>query len=353
VAISQPLPVDLLKSHKLGQAFDSASASYKFYWLLGILDLLPNHPKGKIPVKLIQAQMVALALPTVAYFRLTLGKQDRLQDLVRRLVDELKVPAYTEKWKASNEALRLGQSLEMLSDMVPTRFLSPWSGPTNGLKGDKLTATIEEFALKSQGGDEPTPYYLNGDCIQVGEAWRRFLTENRVAIEDYTKLRLVGFLESRNIHSQSISKKLEVPTVRNLARGRNFWAKTLAENRGLLMNIYSGHALEEPFEVDHFIPFSFEAADLLWNLIPTDKISNIKKSDSLPDIDRHIEAYAAAHKMAIAAHANDNTALADHCAAFAVESEHLVSMTQCELSNRLKTLITPRLNYAMSCGFSH
>jgi hypothetical protein len=343
--------VDLLKSSKLGQVFDNTSASYKFYWLLGILDLLPSHPDGKIPLPLIQAQMVARALPTVAYFRINLGKQDRLQDLVHELVNIKGVGPETNLAKAAVAALGLGSKLSMLGEMVPSRFLSVWAGPRPGIKGAKLTASIEEHAIRSQSGDEPTPYCIFGEYIQVGEAWRAFLLENRVAIEDYAKLRLVGFLESRNLHAQNISRKLEAPTVRDLTEARKFWSRTLELNRGSLKNIYLGRSLEEPFEVDHFIPYSFEASDLLWNLIPTDKASNIRKSDKLPDLDRYLNDYAEAHRLGITAHAKEHGAFGDHCTALEVAPEQLIDMSAAELSRRLHTLFAPRIVYARNCGF--
>lgn len=196
------MKVDIFKSSKLGQAFDNTSASYKFYWLLGILDLVTETRSNILPIKDIQVRMVANAFTSVAYFKLSLGKQDRLQDIIQATINNGLKP--DSKSLEIIAAVKLEKKLlSKLDDLVPTRFLSPWITKTTGLKNAKLTREIEQLAKSSQQTDSPTPYYLDSvnNNIHLNPIWSAFLLENKVAIEDFTKLRLVRFLESRNPHS--------------------------------------------------------------------------------------------------------------------------------------------------------
>lgn len=344
--------MDIFKSSKLGRVFESTSASYKFYWLWGILDLLPTATDGVMSMREIQARMVARAFPSVAYFKLSFGKQDKLQEIVREVMTEGLTPASTPDGVA-RAASKHPALLSQLDDMVPTRLLSPWIENTAGLKSTRLTSEIIRQANASQVGEDPMPYGFSesGNCITIGAQWREFLLENKVAVEDYLKLRLVMFLESRNPHSPNITQKLALATTRDLAAARRFWDRTLEINPRRLMNIYASRPLERPFAVDHFIPFSFIGHDLLWNLIPTDQVSNSRKSDSLPDLDRSLPDYAQSHYLGILAHQEDPKALEDHCIALNLEPQDLLALPLPSLTTALREILSPRLIQAKAAGF--
>lgn len=348
------MEVDIFKSSKLGQAFDNTSASYKFYWLLGILDLLAETRSDILPIKEIQARMVANAFTSVAYFKLSLGKQDKLQDIIKSMTQKgLKTNATSPVIIA---AVKLEKELiNQLDDLVPTRFLSPWITKTKGLKNAKLTREMEEFSKYSQKTNSPTPYYVDSvnKLIHINPSWKVFLLENKVAIEDFTKLRLVRFLESRNPHSQNISMKLHLEIKRTtLADAKKYWDNAIEKAQGELINIYTTRPLNKPFTIDHFIPFSFVAHDLAWNLIPTDQSSNSKKSDKLPELIKLLKPFAKAHHIAI--HANKlskSKCLDDYQVAMSVERPQLLELSCDDLTNKLKLLLEPRLMQAKVCGF--
>lgn len=348
------MKVDIFKSSKLGQAFDNTSASYKFYWLLGILDLLAEKRSEILPIKDIQARMVARAFTSVAYFQLSLGKQDKLQDIIKSMTQKgLKTNATSPVIIA---AVKLEKELiNQIDDLVPTRFLSPWITKTKGLKNAKLTREMEEFAKYSQKTNSPTPYYIDSvnNNIHLNPIWSAFLLENKVAIEDFTKLRLVRFLESRNPHSFNISTKLELETIRNLVEARKYWNKVLETSPNELANIYTGNPVTLPFVVDHFIPFSFVAHDLAWNLIPTDQSSNSKKSDKLPDLKAFLKPFSKAHYIAIQVNSSSNSkCIDDYLIAMSLERAQLIQLSSDDLSSKLRELLEPRIMQARACGFN-
>ena len=55
---------------------------------------------------------------------------------------------------------------------------------------------------------------------------------------------------------------------------------------------------ENNFAIDHFIPYSFLAHDLIWNLIPIDKTFNSSKSNKLPDLNKYFEDFCYLQKTA-------------------------------------------------------
>jgi len=347
--------VDIFKSSKLGQAFDNTSASYKFYWLLGILDLLAEKRSDILPIKDIQARMIARAFTPVAYFQLSLGKQDKLQDIITSMIQK-GIKTY-EKAPVVIAAVKLEKELlNHLDDLVPTRFLSPWITKTKGLKNAKLTREMEEFAKYSQKTNSPTPYYIDSvnQLIHMNPAWSAFLLENKVAIEDFTKLRLVRFLESRNPHTLNISMKLQFEIKRaSLTDARKYWDNAIEKAQGELINIYRSQPLNEPFVIDHFIPFSFVAHDLAWNLIPTDQSSNSQKSDKLPELSKLLKPFSKAHYIGIQENKlSKSKCLDDYQVAMSLERPQLLELSCDDLTNKLKSLLEPRIMQAKVCGFN-
>lgn len=64
----------ILTTRYLNRVFDKTVATYKYYWLLGILDLFVKQGKTRMNVWEIMVTMVANAWYPVNYFRLSFGK---------------------------------------------------------------------------------------------------------------------------------------------------------------------------------------------------------------------------------------------------------------------------------------
>ena len=72
------LPHDLKVSvSKLSSCFRNTSATYKYYWLLAIIESI-EAGKDEIPKKELFARMIANAWFTVNYFHVSFGMQDKL-----------------------------------------------------------------------------------------------------------------------------------------------------------------------------------------------------------------------------------------------------------------------------------
>src|SRR4051812_16976674 len=73
------------KTTALASVFRNTAASYKFFWFLGILNLLERDSGRVFAEKEIVGEMIALAWSPVCFYRLSLGVQDKLQDAVKEL----------------------------------------------------------------------------------------------------------------------------------------------------------------------------------------------------------------------------------------------------------------------------
>ena len=76
---SKELPVNLLAA-----CFNSTSATYKYYWLLSILQAAENGT-FKVTKRELFSRMISNSWYTVNYFNVSFGKQDLIQDAIRSI----------------------------------------------------------------------------------------------------------------------------------------------------------------------------------------------------------------------------------------------------------------------------
>src|SRR6056297_4062932 len=83
---------------KLSAIFNRTTSSYKYYWLISILDLLQINPNDrKIPMQHIFCKMISNAWYPIHYFRLSFGVLDKLSQNVVTIQNILKLSIEKEK----------------------------------------------------------------------------------------------------------------------------------------------------------------------------------------------------------------------------------------------------------------
>ncbi len=345
--LARPLDQDRLKTELLGHVFDDTAASYKFFWFLAILDLLPNADGSMLRFDELFVEMAALAWTPVVRFRLSFGLHDKLQDAIAKVQQaHPKLDAGAPPGEIRKVMALHARDFAFLREMVPTRFLSPFLWKPKGLRTSALTRFIVDAARDSQNEVQRTPYSFDaaGDRIVFGADWRSFLYHNRLALRDFAERNLIRFLESRNPSAPSISQKLRLPTERDLARAKAFWTMADARAREVhrpLRNIYTADRLPDSFAIDHFIPWSFVVHDQLWNLVPTDRSSNSAKSDRLPRVEALLPEFAALHHFGIHAAGAKPQLLEDYLLCFRVQLPELLAMPEEALTMRLHDALQP------------
>ncbi|MCG3165669.1 MAG: hypothetical protein POELPBGB_01438 [Bacteroidia bacterium] len=153
---SNDLPINLLAA-----CFNNTSATYKYYWLLSILQEVEN---GNLTVskRNLFARMISNAWFTVNYFHVSFGKQDLIQDAIQ-IVNQVESIPIDEKLNSVFQKLLATKNstterqLWHFNKNVPHWFLSPWF-PSMGRY---------DIYLASKSFSEKCLYALYEDKIEI------------------------------------------------------------------------------------------------------------------------------------------------------------------------------------------
>ncbi len=366
--LPQPVPLpdsDQLPVRHLAGAFRRTTNSYKFYWLLAILRHLENSGGRVAPVGALLSRMIAAVWYPVNYFRLSFGKQDRLERLVGRMkrVTALSDDAaradvrriVRERMDTDDE---VAENVRSLDKYVPFRFLTPWfAGELRGMRDYEKNARIEELANASFQSDAPSLYrFREGPprAVELHPRWHEYLRRHRRIVGDFCLWNLLGYLQDKNPNVPNIAGKLFRPPTRKLSGiPRKFWNLAL-DAQPALHCPYSGQPLEkDAYDIDHFVPWSFVSHDLLWNLAPAAEAANRSKSDALPDLDAYFDNFAALQRAGFETAFNQGKQrwLEDYALLFADELSAIDAMSAADFRSRLRERIAPLMQIAANTGF--
>lgn len=287
---SNRLPVNLLAA-----CFNATSATYKYYWLLSILQEVETG-SVKIEKKRLFARMISNAWFTVNYFHVSFGKQDLIQKAIEAINRVEKIPI-DEKRQVVFQRLSSSRTRETISILwhfnknVPHWFLSPWfqKMDKNGIYNESLTFNGNCL------------YALYDDSISINPEWISYLKDNVKVLKDFCYWNLALFLQAKNPNVPDIPNKLIKPAQRSslIKQRKQFWDLVLQE-LGSVNCIYTGKVLTiDNYAVEHFVPYSFVSHDLIWNLIPADKAFNCSKRDKLPPLEKYFNSFFALQKEAV------------------------------------------------------
>jgi hypothetical protein len=277
---------------------DRVTASYKMYWLLALIDQV-SIGNTEIEFKTLICKMVAYAWYPLLKFRLSFGLCDNLAKVVNYISVKYGLDSNYDQNKLFDflyncEDNNLNKMLNELTLNVPYRFLSPFF--QDKLKGEKKVQKLIEQLSKENLNCIYCIYKNeeNQNCIKIRGNWCEYLKYNYQIIKGWAYYKLVCFLQKRNPNVPGIAMKLESPKSRKLTDQRRIWERVI-ENKHIL-DLYTGLDFTDEnyskygvLSIDHFIPWSFVLHDQIWNLIPTFKNINSKKSDNLLEYDCYID----------------------------------------------------------------
>ena len=182
------------------------------------------------------------------------------------------------------------------------------------------------------------------------------MRENTAVLRAFADFGLAQFLQARNPGVPGIPAKLHAPIRRSgLARGQKFWETALTAlpaQGSAVRDFYTGGMLDPGFPIDHFLPWSFVAHDLIWNLVPVNRATNSSKSDAIPDLDRYVPHLASLHQAALRALSNRPHLLADHIEFFAEDISSLLDRDADWFADRYTQAFRPLVELAGLQGFS-
>lgn len=342
---SKELPVNLLAA-----CFNKTSATYKFYWLLSILQAAENGTL-KVTKRELFSRMISNSWYTVNYFNVSFGKQDLIQDAIRSInsfesitIDEKRETVFQKLVTTKNTDTE--KLLWHFNKNVPHWFLSPWfpkiENETDSMREKRIYSESQRFESKSL-------YALHQDCIEINPFWVNYLISNARVLKDFCFWNLALFLQSKNPNVPDIPNKLIKPATRNgLNKQRiQFW-DVVFDELGSVDCIYTGEKLiKGNYAVEHFIPYSFVSHDLIWNLIPADKSFNSSKSNRLPILEKYFEPFYQLQKNAyeiVRRRTPKNKLLEDYLTVLHIEENSINH-------DKFKEIIQPLVSIASNNGF--
>ena len=346
---------------RLTTVFADTTNSYKFYWLLAILDELGASADNRLSLRSLSLRMVAGVWYPLDYFKLSFGKQDGFRPIADFVSQRLAVdnrPSAPSLFAQLQQALapaalaQLYRRVDGLLNWVPYRFIRPFfAAETRAMPDQKVNAEVTRLAAQNTHA----PYRFLPDAIEVHPVWAEYLRQHRGVLRGFTYWHLVRFLQKHNPNVIGLSEKLEKPAVRVLNAAGKFWKEYVAATPGLTC-IYSDRPLTlADLSLDHFLPWSYVAHDQLWNIIPTPKAVNSAKNDWLPSLDLYFERYAQLQFAGFQFHAarGHEKLLEDYHVFFAQSLANLQAQPFDWFRERLAQQVVPQLQTAQNLGFAY
>ena len=350
---------DKVDVSRLSSVFSDTTNSYKFYWLLAILDGLRETGQTRLSMQDLSLRMIANVWYPLDYFKLSFGKQDGFKPIADFVSERITVdnrPTAKSLFSQINAGLsatdlaQLHRKVSVLLNWVPYRFIRPFfAQETRGLLDQHVNARIAELANQTH----TAPYRFVGDDIEINDAWAAYLQQRQAILRGFTYWHLVRFLQKNNPNVIGLSEKLEKPGVRILNNANKFWKDYLTQHPTLTC-IYSGQSITASnLSLDHFLPWSFVAHDQIWNIIPTPKSINSAKSDWLPSVDLYFSGYAQMQFDGFHFHAANgrNKLLEDYSVLFGQSLESIQQQPFTWFAERLERAVLPQLQTARNLGF--
>lgn len=286
------LPTSLgVNTKYLQRLFDNMSECYKPFWFQAIIDKV-FEGKTLLSFDELVDNMIASAWYMVLEYKLNLGPADTLEALVK---DAQKVTGLKSSEKKetiissiqSSTDKELRQRKLTLTYNVPYRLQAPF---LSGIKGAAWDGPKRELADRI-GAHEGIIYrfvVISGlnSMIEILPPWEDYIRRNYEVLSGWIQYNLIMYLQRRNPSVPGIPNKLKPPQERNLEKVKRFW-KSIIDIEPV-HDIYGSMELHaNDISIDHFVPWSYVAHDELWNLSPTTRSINSKKSNHLPDWDSY------------------------------------------------------------------
>lgn len=286
---------------------DDPTECYKFYWLDALLSVF-SLGKTEIMFDELLNEMIVGAWYSVVEYHLRLGPKNsagKIMNSLERAVIKLsqishlpgdaKEITILEKIKEYDK--EISEEKKQLILNVPYRLLSSFMPDIGG--NDKLWDQRKRMIayIEALNKKECIPYKIIDGAglnkkVVITQEWQKFIRDNFVTISGWIEIKKVRYLQNRNPDVPGIIFKLEAEKdkQRKLKYVRELW--NLIIETVPVIDIYTDKEfIENKYEIDHFIPWSFVANDELWNLLPMDSSLNSSKGNYLPRWDKYFKRF--------------------------------------------------------------
>lgn len=288
----------------LSRILDDTTNSYKFLFFLALLELAAEEkflPGTFIDLRALACRMLVLAWYPATLFKLSFGVQDKIADGLARLHLEDDPVRFSFDTTGRRNLIRAVSERLQDDDLVryvPFRLIRVFfAHELRGVKDSKIHQLVTELAREKF--EERKPLYCFDTSItrlELHPDWVAYLRQNYVIVHAWAAWSWLQYMQRRNPSVPAVSSKIFPPQTReNLSHQTQFW-KVFVRRTGLRC-LYSGQALD-CFALDHFVPWTFVAHNLLWNLVPVRAEANSAKGNRLPS-ESYLEEFAEIHCTAL------------------------------------------------------
>ena len=280
------------------------SYCYKFYWLEAIVQLISEDRKEASYDEIIN-EMISNAWYSVLEFHVHLSGiwgdgeiKDSLEKAVLKLHKLSDLSSNASKVEIKNKIVEYNKELHgekmTLTQKVPYKALSGFANRySERIDLNSSAGRMMAYYNRINGIESPLPYTFGEQKglerkIIFHESWIKMIQDNMVAILGWIQYEKVRWLQNNNPEVPGLVYKLAPldDKMRKLGHVRKLWEGVL--DMTSIVDVFKN----EPYDVDHFIPWSFVMNDELWNLMPMDSSLNSSKSNRLPQWDKFFMRFA-------------------------------------------------------------
>ncbi|MBO5373449.1 MAG: HNH endonuclease [Lachnospiraceae bacterium] len=276
------------------------TASYKLYWLYAITEeIIHNHTE--ITFHRLVCRMISFAWYPVCEYHLDFGFFDQLGNIIaliseKNIIQNNELPDKILEAVEAIEDKEICKKIEDLYRNVPFKLLSAFI--KDAYPNTKVSTWKDREVIEFSQTNEHCFYSIHKEDgilkICIREKWFWYIYNNQSIMKDWIKYHIVLYLQGKNPNVPAIPLKIEPQREdRNLSKQWKFW--NLVRQSYELRDFYVGnilletHVRKEKPSLDHFIPWKFVMHNELWNLVPVAQGINSSKSDTLPDLNKHLE----------------------------------------------------------------
>ena len=354
---------DELNIADFSRLFQNKSECYKLFWFQAILGKVCADESEMIYEDLIN-EMIADAWYMVTEYHLNLGPRDTLEKAVNHIYNMTGILPSVKKqdilaWlKQCKDPIVIKYKRDLTLN-VPYRLQVPLYKKFNPDAWNRGTKELA-FQINQQ---KRLMYYFHAITglqtkIQIDPDWAIYLKENQEILRGWIQYNMILYLQRRNPNVPGISDKLYPPQERKLDKVKKYWQ--LLSELDTFYEIYDGVEMTKSnISIDHFVPWSYVAHDEFWNLHPTTRSINSRKSNNLPDWEQYFPRLADLeyHSYRMIWTCDTVYKEFDRCAKEHLNNPEIAhrlyrpGLNQAEFTGQLQEVIYPVYQSAKNCGF--
>lgn len=354
-----------LEVQYLGRIFDKTSECYKLFWFQAILTKL-EEGKSVFTFGELVDEMIADAWYMVSEYHLNLGPKDNLEKVVNHIYGITHMKPSEKK----SEILHYLQNCtdkevldfkKILIKNVPYRMQAPLMPEVSN---KELDSRIEE-RIRTINEQKYLIYYFNSyhglnTTIRIQPEWLLYFQKNREIIKGWLRYHMITYLQRRNPDVPGIADKLCPPRERNLEKVVKYW-RIIMELQPIHEIYHQEMVTDKELSIDHFVPWSYVAHDEFWNLHPTTRSINSKKSNHLPDWESYFPLFGELEYISYqmmwkydAVHREFDNCAKEHLNNLEIRHRlYREGLSETEFKGQLKEVIEPVYHAAKNSGFGN